>query len=99
MSGINSSIDTVIPITLIHVKMEENARLVKQLESDLNGMIYVFSGKVTIDNPLQVKTHPDLLNWFQSAIRDGELALLTKGKEIIIQSETESEFLISPGLN
>ena len=96
--GVNSSIDTVIPITLIHVKMEENARLVKQLESDLNGMIYVFSGKVTIDNPLQVKTHPGSPGiGSNQQIRDGELALLTKGKEIIIQSETESEFLILAG--
>ena len=96
--GINSSIDTVIPITLIHVKMEENARLVKQLESDLNGMIYVFSGKVTIDNPLQVKTHPGSPGiGSNQQIRDGELALLTKGKEIMIQSESESEFLILAG--
>ena len=96
--GINSSIDTVIPITLIHVKMEKNAQLVKQLESDLNGMIYVFSGKVTIDNPLQVKTHPGSPGIVSNQqIRDGELALLTKGKEIMIQSETESEFLILAG--
>ena len=96
--GINSSIDTVIPITLIHVKMENNAQLVKQLESDLNGMIYVFSGKVTIDNPLQVKTHPRSPGiGSNQQIRDGELALLTKGKEIMIQSETESEFLILAG--
>ena len=96
--GINSSIDTVIPITLIHVKMEEKAQLVKQLESDLNGMIYVFSGKVTIDNPLQVKTHPGSPGiGSNQQIRDGELALLTKGKEIMIQSETESEFLILAG--
>ena len=96
--GINSSIDTVIPITLIHVKMEKNAQLVKQLESDLNGMIYVFSGKVTIDNPLQVKTHPGSPGiGSNQQIRDGELALLTKGKEIMIQSETESEFLILAG--
>ena len=96
--GINSSIDTVIPITLIHVKMEKNAQLVKQLESDLNGMIYVFSGKVTIDNPLQVKTHPGSPGiGSNQQIRDGELALLTKGKEIMIQSETESEVLILAG--
>ena len=96
--GINSSIDTVIPITLIHVKMEENARLVKQLESGLIGMIYVFSGKVTIDNPLQVKTHPGSPGiGSNQQIRDGELALLTKGKEITIQSESESEFLILAG--
>ena len=96
--GINSSIDTVIPITLIHVKMEKNAQLVKQLESDLNGMIYVFSGKVTIDNPLQVKTHPGSPGiGSNQQIRDGELGLLTKGKEIMIQSDTESEFLILAG--
>ena len=96
--GINSSIETVIPITLIHVKMEENAQFVKQFESDLNGMIYVFSGKITIDNPLRVKTHPRPLGIVSDQqIRDGELALLTKGEEIIIQSDTESQFLILAG--
>lgn len=96
--GINSSIDTVIPITLIHVKMEENAQFVKKFESDLNGMIYVFSGKITIDNPLRVKTHPRPLGIVSDQqIRDGELALLTKGEEIIIQSDTESQFLILAG--
>ena len=96
--GINSSIDTVIPITLIHVKMEENAQFVKQFESDLNGMIYVFSGKITIDNPLRVKTHSRPLGIVSDQqIRDGELALLTKGEKIIIQSDTESQFLILAG--
>ena len=61
-------------------------------------MIYVFSGKITIDNPLRVKTHPRPLGRVSDQqIRDGELALLTKGEEIIIQSDTESQFLILAG--
>ena len=40
--GTTSSIDTKIPITLIHVKMNPESRLVQQLQTDLNGMIYVF---------------------------------------------------------
>ena len=42
--GTTSSIDTKIPITLIHVKMKPESRLVQQLQTDLNGMIYVFGG-------------------------------------------------------
>ena len=96
--GVTSSIDTVIPITLIHAKMEENSQLVKQLDSELNAMIYVFRGKITIDNPLQVKMHPGALGiGSNQQIRDGELALLTEGKEIMIQSDSESEFLILAG--
>ena len=96
--GKSSTIDTVIPITLIHVKMEKNARLIQQFESDLNGMIYVFAGKITIDNPLQVKMHP-LPTGIGSnqQIRDGELALLSNGDEIVIESDSQSEFLILAG--
>ena len=96
--GKYSTIDTVIPITLIHVKMEQDARLIQQFESKLNGMIYVFAGKISIDNPLQVKTHPrPTAIGSNQQIRDGELALLTKGDEIVIESESQSEFLILAG--
>ena len=37
--------DTVIPITLIHVKMEEGSGLIQEIAPDLNAMIYVFGGR------------------------------------------------------
>ncbi len=96
--GVSSSIDTVIPITLIHVKMEEDAQLYQKLNSNLNSMIYVFSGNVTIPRETTVKTHPQTLGLgVKQQISDGELALLSDGEEIIIQSNAFSEFLILAG--
>ncbi len=96
--GVSSSIDTVIPITLIHVKMEEDAQLYQKFNSNLNSMIYVFSGNVTIPRETTVKTHPQTLGLgVKQQISDGELALLSDGEEIIIQSNAFSEFLILAG--
>tara|TARA_Y100001968_G_scaffold331017_2_gene384442 strand:- start:2858 stop:3730 length:873 start_codon:yes stop_codon:yes gene_type:complete len=96
--GVSSSIDTVIPITLIHVKMEEGTQLYQKLKSNLNSMIYVFSGNVTIPRETTVKTHPQILGLgVKQQISDGELALLSEGEEIIIQSNAFSEFLILAG--
>ena len=86
---ITSSIDTVIPISLIHVKMGKNTQLSKQLDTKLNGMIYVFGGSVTVGNKPQLKPNHQ--------VRDGELALLSEGSEIVIHSDSESEFLILAG--
>jgi redox-sensitive bicupin YhaK (pirin superfamily) len=95
---VSSSIDTVIPITLIHVKMEEGSLLNQKLDSNLNSMIYVFSGDVTIPRKTSVKTHPQTFGLgVKQQISDGELALLSKGDEIIIQSNSFSEFLILAG--
>ena len=46
--GEESAIDTKIPISLIHVKMNSGSRLSQELESGLNGMIYVFPGEIEI---------------------------------------------------
>ena len=80
--GVESSIDTVIPITYVHVKMEKNSVLDKNLDSELNGMIYVFKGAVTIENKI---------------VSDGSLAILSKGSEVSISANEESEFLILAG--
>lgn len=96
--GTTSSIDTVIPISLIHIKMEEGARLVQKFEPHLNGMIYVFSGKITIANELHMKTNPQTFGLgTNQQIRDGELALLSEGEEIVIDADASSEFLILAG--
>ncbi|MBJ29695.1 MAG: pirin [Euryarchaeota archaeon] len=96
--GISSNIDTKIPITLIHVKMEKGARLIQQIEPDLNGMIYVFGGGILIENQMRVKTRPLPFGLgTKQQIQDGELALLSVGEEIAIQSTSSSEFLILAG--
>ncbi len=96
--GKSSNIDTKIPITLIHVKMEAGARLVQKIESDLNGMIYAFGGEILIENEMRVKTRPLPFGLgTKQHIQDGELALLSVGEEIVIQCTSPSEFLILAG--
>ncbi|MFL2951745.1 MAG: pirin family protein [Candidatus Thalassarchaeaceae archaeon] len=96
--GVTSSIDTVIPITLIHVKMEVGAKLNQNIDSLLNSMIYVFSGKVTVFNETRIKTRPQSLGLgINQQIRDGELAVLSEGPEVEIRSNMESELLILAG--
>ena len=96
--GISSSIDTVIPITLIHVKMEEGAQLTQMLDPDLNSMIYVFSGNVTIPKATRVKTQPHVIGLgVKQSINDGELGIFSQGDKIVIDSNLSSEFLILAG--
>ena len=96
--GATSSIDTVIPIMLIHVKMEAGAKLNQTIDSLLNSMIYVFSGKVTVFNETRIKTRPQSLGLgINQQIRDGELAVLSEGPEVEIRSNMESELLILAG--
>ena len=80
--GIESNIDTVIPITYVHVKMEEGKELVKELGDDLNCMLYVFKGEVSVQS---------------KKIKDGELAILTKGSKFTVHANEESQFLILGG--
>tara|TARA_Y100001935_G_scaffold164513_1_gene135314 strand:+ start:383 stop:1219 length:837 start_codon:yes stop_codon:yes gene_type:complete len=80
--GIESSIDTMIPITMIHVKMDKGSKLEKSLQDDLNCMIYVFKGSIDI-------------GWM--TVDDGSLALLSKGSTIEVKAREESEYLILAG--
>lgn len=96
--GTTSSIDTMIPITLIHVKMHNGSNLVQHFESDLNGMIYVFGGEIALENEIRVKTTPFAFGTkARQQIRDGELAILSKGEELAIRARSDSEFLIFAG--
>ena len=96
--GESSNIDTIIPITLIHVKMEKGTKLVQKIESDLNGMIYVFDGGILIENKMSVRTRPLPFGLgTRQAIQNGELAILSEGEEITIQCTSRSEFLILAG--
>ena len=80
--GTESSIDTMIPITMIHVKMDKGSKLEKSLQDDLNCMIYVFKGSIDI-------------GWM--TVDDGSLALLSKGSTIEVKAREESEYLILAG--
>ena len=80
--GVESSLDTVIPITYVHVKMEKGSVLDKNLDLDLNGMIYVFKGEIEIEG---------------KAVSDGSLALLSNGTTIKITAKENSQYLILAG--
>jgi quercetin 2,3-dioxygenase len=80
--GVNSSIDTVIPITYVHVKMSQGSNLLQKINQGLNAMIYVFKGSVQIDS---------------AKVEDGSLAILTDGDEVQLSCKDSAEFLILAG--
>jgi redox-sensitive bicupin YhaK (pirin superfamily) len=80
--GVESSLDTVIPITYVHVKMDKGTQLDKSLGLDLNGMVYVFKGELDIAG---------------KAVSDGSLALLSNGTSVNFKATDDSEFLILAG--
>lgn len=80
--GVESSLDTVIPITYVHVKMEKGSVLDKSLDLDLNGMVYVFKGEIEIEG---------------KSVSDGSLALLSNGTTIKITAKENSQYLILAG--
>jgi redox-sensitive bicupin YhaK (pirin superfamily) len=96
--GVTSTIDTVIPITLIHVKMEKDAVLKQKIGADLNGMIYAFRGGVKLLNNPGVRSHPLPLGFgVKQQVNDGELALLSEGDVIEIKCDQAAELLILAG--
>jgi len=80
--GVESSLDTVIPITYVHVRMSPNSKLEKSLDDNLNCMLYVFGGDISVGT---------------KSVKDGKLALLSPGSEINITTEQGGEFLILAG--
>ena len=80
--GVSSSIDTVITITYLHVKMNQGSNLLQKINHGLNTMVYVFKGSVIIDS---------------KKVEDGSLAILTDGDEIHLSAEENTEFLILAG--
>ena len=78
--------------------MKPESRLVQQLQADLNGMIYVFGGGINLENEIIVKKSPIAFGiGAKQGLQDGELALLSEGEEIVIESQEGAEFLILAG--
>ena len=81
--GASAVIDTVIPIQLIHVKMEPMSSFSHLIKSDLNVMAYVFGGDLSIEG---------------KTIEDGQLGILTPGDKINFKSgDSGAEFLLMGG--
>ena len=62
--------------------MKENSTLEKEIDQSLNTMIYVFGGEIILENKV---------------VKDGQLALLSDGEKLLINSHKNSEFLILAG--
>ena len=79
--GVSSSIDTVIPITLIHVKMEEASGLIQEIAPDLNAMIYVFGGRIVLEDQLECTKSPTSIRPRRQTVceRWGISAVVTRG--------------------
>ncbi|NCG42227.1 MAG: pirin family protein [Euryarchaeota archaeon] len=60
-------IDTVIPITFLHMTLKPGGKIVQPIDKGLNAMIYCFSGSLSID---------------QKTLNDGQLGILSDGDEV-----------------
>lgn len=81
--GVQAVIDTVIPITYIHLKMEAGASYTHACEHDHNVMIYAFGGSMDIEG---------------RSLHDGGLGLLSEGDSVTLTAEEDgAELLILGG--
>lgn len=81
--GVEAVIDTVIPITYIHMKMQPNSVYKHDCVLDENVMLYLFGGSIFVN---------------EEVVEDGELGLTTKGMELEFTSgEDGAELLILGG--
>lgn len=81
--GTSAVIDTVIPITYIHMKMQPGATYTHACEADHNVMVYTFGGSLTIEG---------------RSLHDGGLGLLSPGDSVELTAEEDgTEFLILGG--
>jgi redox-sensitive bicupin YhaK (pirin superfamily) len=67
--GISAVIDTVIPITFLHISLLPGASLNQTLENGLNGLVYCFGGALQVGEG-------------NEQVSDGEMAILTDGDEV-----------------
>ncbi len=81
--GVQAVIDTVIPITYIHMKIQQGGSHQQSIEQGLNGMVYVFGGTVYVDG---------------KPIHDGQLGILNDGDVVTFETrKDDAEFLILAG--
>ena len=81
--GVQAVIDTVIPITYIHLKMQPGATYTHACQHDHNVMIYAFGGSMDIEG---------------RSLHDGGLGLLSEGDAVTLVAEEDgAELLILGG--
>jgi len=62
-------IDTVIPITYLHMIIKPGGEIIQSIDKGLNGMIYCFSGCLNIE---------------ERTLKDGQLGMLSDGDEVCL---------------
>ena len=67
--GVSAVIDTVIPITYLHISLLPGASMNQTLENGLNGLVYCFGGALQVGEA-------------NEQVSDGEMAILTDGDEV-----------------
>ena len=91
--GTTSSIDTKIPITLIHVKMSNRITFSATVTNRFEWYDLRIWRGINLENETRVKMSPIAFG-IGAKQQDGELALLSEGEEIVIKSQEGAEFLI-----
>jgi redox-sensitive bicupin YhaK (pirin superfamily) len=78
--GVSAIIETVIPITYLHVSMLPGGSLKQTLPNELNGLVYCFGGavKVGAEDGMEL-------------VEDGEMAILTEGDEVTFSISEDAE--------
>ena len=83
--GSSAVIETVIPITCIHMKMKPGSTYLHACKADHNVMLYAFGGSLNIAG---------------RTLHDGGLGLLSLGEAVELNAEDDgAEFLILGGPN
>ena len=81
--GVAAIIDTVIPITFIHLKLKPGASYTHLCDKDHNIMLYAFGGSLSVEG---------------RSLVDGGLGLLSPGDSVSIQAQNDgAELLILGG--
>ncbi|MDP6640386.1 MAG: pirin family protein [Candidatus Poseidoniaceae archaeon] len=82
--GVSAVIDTVIPITYLHLTFKRGAEMRQNIDAGQNCVLYCFSGTIKVD---------------EIEICDGEMAVLSDGDEVVIAHSGEgvAEFLLLSG--
>ncbi len=78
--GVSAIIETVIPITYLHVSMLPGGSLKQTLPNELNGLVYCFGGAVKVGAEDGVEL-----------VEDGEMAILTEGDEVTFSISDDAE--------
>ena len=78
--GVSAIIETVIPITYLHISMLPGGSLKQTLSNELNGLVYCFGGAVKVGAEDGVEL-----------VEDGEMAILTEGDEVTFSVSEDAE--------